>query len=183
MNTTTPEWDRYAEAWEVDAPPEVEVQTLTAALRRRRLGTAAVVLGEFALTVALLAFTWSWSRDPEALPGAWALVGTWIVWLVATVFAWWNRRGQWVVDVATLEAFAELSLERSVRKLRVVWFSWALTVVQLALLWTIVGHTRALFWSVAAATVGIMTAWSGWYSRRASAERAYFSALTEEAKG
>lgn len=182
MSITAPEWEHYVEAWEADELPESEAGTLSAALRRRRLGTCAVVLGEGALTAALMALTWSWSRDPESFPGAWALIGTWVVWLIATVFAWWNRRGQWVVDVATLEAFAELSLERSARKIRVVWFSWGLTVVQLALLWAIVGHARALFWTVAASTVGIMSAWSWWYYRRAAAERDYFSSLLDESK-
>lgn len=182
MSMATPDWALYVEAWHDDTPGHTDIERLARALRVRRLVTVLVVSGEAALTIGLAVFTWAWARNPEVLTGAWALVGIWAVWLVATAFAWWNRRGQWVVDVANLEEFAELSLERAVRKIRVVWFSLALTVVQLALLYAIGDRGSPLpeFWIAATATCIAVGGWASWYYRGAVAERTHFGRILRE---
>ena len=179
-------WDTLTEAWQEEEPLPFEAGEFKSVLRGRTRAMMLVVLGELAITAGLIWVT-VWLSGPATV-GADAVFLTvlWLFWAVATGFAWWNRRGQWRLSVASSEDFVRLSLDRAERKTRVAWFSAALLVAQVAF--------AVAFWlfgresgggaedlttmvSLLVTVVAGYSGWTVWYYRRARREREHFAAV------
>ena len=189
MSEHDPSWEALTEAWKApEAAPRLS--DFESELKRRRRLKFVVVAGELGVTGVLV---WASARlivNGAAGENAVLLTGIWLFWAVAMVFAWWNRRGQWERTVASTDDFMRLSLERATRKIRVVWFTLALLVAQLAFVGVLVltGQLGELRGSPAALalTVGgvasLYVLWAFWYYRRARAEASRFGGWLEEAE-
>lgn len=165
--------------------------TFRAELRRRRVKSLLITGVEVAITVWLL---WLSKEilEQDAAHGSWTFLGlTWGLWISATAFAWWNRRGSWRTAATTPRAFTAASLDRAHAKIRTAWLALLLLVLQGALLhwisraaptlrvspWVEPGSlpTGASAISLGAAYV----AWCLWYLRQGQHEAAFFREVLE----
>lgn len=189
-------WEEMSERWRsesVAGSPGTEAENdapFLRTLRRRRFVTTSVVMGEVVVTATLVYLTaLILSRPPTGVDRMF-LVGLWILWAVATFFAWWNRRGTWSRSASDSRTFLSLSVEHARSKVRVAWFSAVLLVAQLALAvsswaWGD-GFMRDGFpslvvlvaWLVPVAV--LYAGWIVWYHRRGSAEARHFGRLLAE---
>ena len=176
-------WDALTEAWQQEEPGPFEVDDIKSVLGARRRLTWMVVLGELMVTAGLIGVT-VWLSGPATVGAdTLFLVGAWLFWGLATGFAWWNRRGQWRLSVASPEDFVRLSLERAERKIRVAWFSAGLLVAQVAFVVALsLGRDSPAqglgsMLSTLAIVVAAYSGWTVWYYRRARHEREHFAAV------
>ena len=120
------DWAELASVWTQPAVAHDGKEALRQALRRRVRMTALVVATELVLTAALLVWTLAQVRaGPDQASLAFGSI-LWVSWIVATGFAWWNRRGQWQRTVATTDEFIRISRVRADRKVRVAVFTGVL---------------------------------------------------------
>lgn len=193
-NDTETPWGELAERWRgaESAPRSAaeEVASFVPILRRRRTLTGLVVLGEGLVTAALAWVTLTVIRRTPTVADVVFLTGLWVIWVIATGFAWWNRRGQWGRSAADTTQFVSLSLEYARRKVRVARFSVGLLLAQLLMgvvAWVGgAGLMRDGFSSLAALmgwlgplSLAYLT-WIVWYHRRAAAEVRHFRDLLDE---
>ena len=181
-------WDALTETWQAAEPVPHDLSGFSLELKRRARLRLLMVAGEVILTAALIWLSvqllGSGGPDGRAL----ILTGLWLFWLVATVFAWWNRRGQWERSVASTDDFASLSLERAGRKIRVVWFTVGLLVAQLAFVGVLIGTglvdelggSSLSLAGVFAGVSAVYLIWCRWYYRRARSEESYYRDLQRE---
>jgi hypothetical protein len=188
MTDSMPSWEHLAVAWRAEEAP-VSMDEIHATLRVRRRASALVVTGELGITAMLIGFTVQTARvGMEALDLVF-LSGIWLFWLVATVFAWWNRRGQWRPEVRDTGEFIRLSLQRAGRKVLVAWFSLGLLLVQVVFgtgLFIANGRTAEGEWGATRHFVLWLIlilvsygSWIVWYYRRARREQAHFRSMGE----
>jgi hypothetical protein len=185
MSGSQSSWDALADAWRSseEARPAPDIG---AELRKRRLLTLCVVLGEVGVTLGVIGVT-LWLRGEATIgPDAVFLRGLWILWFVATCFAWWTRRGQWPQSVASSQEFVQLSLERAKRKKRITWFSLGLLGAQVGFAMYLSGlATEASpllgtsFMAILVPIVAAHLVWALWYYLRAAREQEHFTALKE----
>lgn len=126
MNSTDPEMENWAAAWQA-APPqslEPEVEALRRRVERRSRWLVLETVSEALISAAALGLL---LRAALAEPAAWNLatmagLALLIVWI--WIFALWNRRGLWRPEAATLAAHLEISLRRGHRRLRGLRAGW-----------------------------------------------------------
>lgn len=184
-------WDAVAEAWQSPEAGLPDAAGFEAELRRRRRNSRLVVGGELLITAFLVWITVELVRGAAASTDAVAVGGLWLIWLVATGLAWWNRWGQLEQSAASTEAFVRLSLERARRKVRVVWITLGLLVAQvlfLGWLWGRGGAARPSGnampgWWLILGVFAAYLAWCVWYYRRSRSEGRHFSKLLREIEG
>ncbi len=186
MNNKKINWDALAESWQGEEPNPLGEQSFRARLEGRRRTMLLVVLGELALTIGLIWLTISLSGPASVGADAVLLTVLWVSWAVATGFAWWNRRGQWRVSVASSQEFLQLSLDRATKKIRVARFSAGLLILQalfVTWLWLSTAETGPAAKSPSAmlllllTMVIVYTCWTIWYYRRARREHGHYSDL------
>lgn len=188
MADAIPPWNELQTAWQSADSVPVGMEEIRAILRRRRRLTALVVLCELGITAGLVALSVQTGRAGAGALDVVFVGGLWLFWLVATVFAWWNRRGAWRRDVSDTGEFVRLSLERAERKIRVAWFSLGLLMAQLVFgvgIFIAFGRTaggslaveRLALWLVL--IVGSYGSWIAWYYRRARREQEHFRSLLD----
>jgi hypothetical protein len=189
MSDSVPQWEALQNAWHEPGEAPISMDAIRATLRQRRGIRALVVLGELGITAALIGHTAQSVGRGASLLNVVFVSGLWLVWVVATVFAWWNRRGQWRTDVQDARDFLRLSLEHGERKIRVAWFSLGLLLAQVVLGTGVFiasgrmqsddgmsGRLFALWLILILVTYG---SWIAWYFRRARSEQIHFRAMSE----
>lgn len=179
-------WDSLTKAWHDEEPVPFEADEFRAVLRSRTRATLLVVVAELSITAVLIWVTFWLSGSATIGADAVFLTGLWVFWAVATGFAWWSRRGQWRLSVASSEDFVRLGVERAERKIRVASFTAGLLVAQVAFV--------VAFWlfgresgggasdlvtmlSLLGTIVAGYAGWTVWYYRRATREREHFAAV------
>lgn len=177
------DWADLAETWTTPEPIEASPAEFAAVLRRRVGATLLVVGVELLLTLALLWFTWSQRERGLTEVGTATLIVLWGSWVVATGFAWWNRRGQWARTAASTLEFVRLSRARAEGKVRIAWFTAGMLVVQLGFLAVLAamapdpGLLTPIGWTVTGAVVALYAGWAIRYHRVSRAEREHFAEL------
>ena len=180
------DWAELASVWTQPAVAHDGKEALRQALRRRVRMTALVVATELVLTAALLVWTLAQVRaGPDQASLAFGSI-LWVSWIVATGFAWWNRRGQWQRTVATTDEFIRISRVRADRKVRVAVFTGVLLVAQVSAIIALAG-TGVLSAALVPGGAALFSAvvlgyggWALWYYRRAVAERAHYDGLLRQ---
>lgn len=177
------DWADLTETWTAPEAPQSNPSDFTEALRRRVRSTLLVVGVEVLLTIALLWVTWMQRQRGLTESGTATLLVLWGSWVVATCFAWWNRRGQWVRTASSTLEFVRLSRERAERKVRVAWFTAGMLLVQVGFLAVLAamapepGLMTPVGWSITALVVVLYAGWAVRYHRASSAEREHFAGL------
>lgn len=173
--------DPLATLWKSDeAPRPVTVDDLRAELTRRRWRMVGVVIGEVALTVALVVLTLTvFTGDGPTTARALGSLGLlWLTWLVAAAFATWNRWGRWRASTESAESYVALLEERARRRRRVADFVLGLVAVQLVV-FVALGEVHSL----GVVIIALYATWAIWYRSRASRELATIRGIAAQLRG
>ncbi|HEX7181550.1 MAG TPA: hypothetical protein VF756_06880 [Thermoanaerobaculia bacterium] len=191
-----PEWRSLMEDWQAGGPeatpaplPENEIRRIRRKVRRRSFGLILLAAGEILAALGTVAFLFHdlpHRHRPVDLVG---FVGTVILFIVAFVFSYWNRRGVWWPAAESTRTFVELSAERCRRRRRTLRFCPWLLAAELAFLipwavWALLSRTEpapletwlAAFGWMALASLALLGG-GAWYKRRTVRELAEWEEL------
>lgn len=161
------EWTDLAVLWQAaaDRAGAAPLRKIVASHRRRLLLVAVV---EIAIVLAVACLSAFAGRDELALWEIVWLITLWGFTIVASAFAWWNRRGTWHALGESVEEYVRLTRLRAARQMRSIDFACGLFVAEVGaivsqLLWF---DRFTLLTSALLATSGAVMAGWCWAAKR-----------------
>lgn len=197
MSATDPEWNDLMEAWQSENAEEASPAPLPEEVRRRirrkvklyGIGLILLTVSEVVLNVGLLAWMLPKileRRHPVDLVG---LAGVFLLFAVAIVFSFWNRRGTWWPAAESTRTFVDLSIERCRRKLLTLRYCPGFLAVEMVFVgiwgtWSLLEQPEPpaaarwmTFFGVLALFAAAVLGWVSWYRKRTLRELAELEEL------
>lgn len=197
MSATDPEWNDLMDAWQSENAEEASPPPLSEEVRRRirrkvklyGIGLILLTVSEVVVNVGLLAWMLPKileQRHPVDFVG---FAGVLLLFAVAIVFSFWNRRGTWWPAAESTRTFVDLSIERCRRKLLTLRYCPGFLAVEMVFVaiwgtWSLLDRPESppagrwiTFFGLLALFAAAVLAWVAWYKKRTLRELAEFEEL------